>query len=66
MGKPVIILRSIMRRKVCRAAGREPFVLPAYPWLIELVREKGVPKREWEGGRLILKWDDTEASWPIK
>lgn len=58
------MLRSIMRRKICRAAGMPPFVLPAHPWLAELMREHGIPKREWQDGRLILRWGQTEVSWP--
>lgn len=61
-----IIYRSIMRRKICRMAGIPPFVLPAYPWLVELLRVEGIPKREWVEGRLVLRWGDTEVGLPCR
>lgn len=64
--KPIIIPRSIMRRKVIRSAGLPTYVLPAHPWLVELIRQKKrLPKREWSNGRLILRWEETEVSWPV-
>lgn len=60
----VIAPRSIMRRKIGRMVGLPPLILPAFPWLMELINEEGWPKREWNNGRLILRWNETEVSWP--
>ena len=62
MKKPSVIRRSIMRRKICRMVGMPSFDLPAYPWLVELIRVQGFPLHEQQNERLMLRWNQTEVT----